>query len=100
MTQQIFIGNLPVEFDNNELQQYFVQFGEIIQVIIIREKNTKRSRGFGFITFVTASAAQEAIAVMDGTLIKERRVRVTLAQPYIKKSRFDLPVEAVLTIQE
>ena len=52
MTQQIFIGNFPVELENNELQQHFVQFGEIIQVIIIREKNTKRSRGFGFISLL------------------------------------------------
>ena len=70
MTQQIFIGNFPVELDHNELRQHFAQFGEMIQVIIIRDKNTKRSRGFGFITFATVAVAQKAVEVMDGSLIR------------------------------
>ena len=82
------------------MQRHFAPFGEMTQVIIIREQDTQRSRGFGFITFVTAAAAQKAIEVMSGSLMGGRRLRVTLARPLIKKSRSNLPVEAVSTTQE
>ncbi len=100
MTQQIFIGNFPLELENNELQRHFEAFGEMTQIIIIRERDTQHSRGFGFITFVTAAAAQKAIEVMNGSLMGGRQLRVTLARPRMKKSRSNLPAEAVLTTQE
>ena len=86
MTQQIFIGNLSSDFEQDEFRRHFSPFGEITEVFIIRDRETRRSRGFGFITFVTEAAAKKAIPAMNGDMIAGRPERVTLARPLVKKS--------------
>lgn len=86
MIQQIFIGNLSPELEQDELRRHFAPFGEITEIFIIRDRETRRSRGFGFITFATEAAAQKAIVAMNGVMIAGRPARVTLARPFIKKS--------------
>ena len=86
MTQQIFIGNLSHDLEQDEFRRHFSPFGEITEIFIIRDRDTQRSRGFGFITFATEAAAKKAIAVMNGSMIAGRPARVTLARPFVKKS--------------
>lgn len=91
MTQQIFIGNLSHDFEQDELQRHFAPFGEITEIIIIHDRETRRSRGFGFITFATEAAAKKALVAMNGATIGGRSVRVTPARPFVKKSSGSLP---------
>ena len=86
MTQQIFIGNLSHDLEQDEFQRHFSPFGEITEILIIRDRETGRSRGFGFITFATEAAAKQAVTAMNGAMIAGRPARVMLARPLVKKS--------------
>jgi len=81
MTQQnqLFVGNLSFKVDENELQSHFEKFGEITIVKIPTDRDTGRKRGFAFITFENAEAANEALS-MDGKELDGRAIRVNIAQ--------------------
>jgi RNA recognition motif-containing protein len=52
ITNKIFVGGLPVPLDEKELKRVFSTFGAITDIVIIQDKNTKQSRGFGFVEFI------------------------------------------------
>ena len=85
MKNQIFIKNLPYTLTQEELKRHFAPLGDITQVLVIEDRETKRSRGFGFITFATEASAQNAIDTMNGQLLEGRRLQVSLARPFVKK---------------
>lgn len=68
-SSKIFIGNLPIDQSEEQLEQtlyeLFSAFGEIADLFLVRNKETGRHRGFGFICFTTAEAAQNATALND-----------------------------------
>ena len=68
-SSKIFIGNLPIDQSEAQLEQtlyeLFSAFGEIVDLFLVRNKETGRHRGFGFICFTTAEAAQNAVALND-----------------------------------
>ena len=74
-------GNLAWETTQEELQELFSQFGEVEEAIIITDKFSGRSKGFGFVTFTDDSAADEAIAKLNETEFKGRKVFVNEAKP-------------------
>jgi cold-inducible RNA-binding protein len=77
---KVFIGGLSWNTDNEGLRQAFEQFGDIQDARVITDRETGRSRGFGFVTFGNAEAAQEAIARMDGTELDGRNIKVNVAE--------------------
>lgn len=79
MSNKIFVGNLSYSADPSELESLFKEFGEIQDVKIVKDRDTGRSRGFGFITFATADEAKKALS-MDGKEISGRKIRVNLAE--------------------
>ena len=81
MSKQIFIANLSNHLTTEELKEYFSPYGEITHAFIAKDRETQRSRGFGFVTFSTEAAAQQAIQKMDGKKIEGRPARVMLARP-------------------
>lgn len=85
MSTQIYIANLSYEISEDALKQYFASFGEITAAIIIRDRGTQRSKGFGFITFATEAAAQQAVQAMNDKILEGRSLKVTIARPFVKK---------------
>jgi RNA recognition motif-containing protein len=80
MGNKLFVGSLAWATDSDGLRAAFEKFGEITDAVVILERDTGRSRGFGFVTFAEDSAAQDAIAGMDGQDLDGRNIRVNEAQ--------------------
>ena len=79
MSSKLFVGGLPWAVDSARLEEVFSEFGEIVEAKVIVDRETGRSRGFGFVTYSTPEAAQDALA-LDGQDVDGRRVRVDLAR--------------------
>ncbi len=80
MANKLYVGNLSYSTESDSLHQLFSQYGEIVSVNVITDRDTGRPRGFGFVEMATADAAQAAIAALDGTELDGRRLRVNEAQ--------------------
>ena len=76
---KIFVGNLSWNTSENDMYDQFSSYGQIEQCRLITDRETGRSRGFGFITFADAESAESAIAEMDGRDIDGRTLRVNQA---------------------
>ena len=75
---KLFIGNLAFRATEEELEEAFGQYGELEEVKIIMDRETGRSRGFAFVTFVDAASAKDALA-LDGSTVSGRDMRVSIA---------------------
>jgi cold-inducible RNA-binding protein len=80
MGNKLFIGGLSWGTNDDTLRSAFEGFGEITDAKVITERDTGRSRGFGFVTFRDNNAAQTAIQQMDGSQLDGRSIRVNEAQ--------------------
>ncbi len=81
MGKRIYVGNLPWSITKDKLEGLFSSFGEIEEALVIANKYTGRSRGFGFVTFKTNKDADEAIGKMDGKEVEGRSLVVKEARP-------------------
>ena len=77
----IFVGNLNYNLSETELKDVFEEFGEVSSVKIIKDRDTGRGKGFGFIEMPNDTEANAAISGLDGKEIKGRNVRVSVAKP-------------------
>lgn len=75
---KVYVGNLPYRTDDAELEQLFGAYGEVTEVRIVMDRESGRSKGFGFITFAEAEGANNALKA-DGTELQGRKLRVNLA---------------------
>ena len=80
MSNKLFIGGLSWDTTDASLAQAFEGFGNVVEAKVITDRETGRSRGFGFVTFDNESSATDAIAAMDGQMIDGRTVKVNVAQ--------------------
>lgn len=80
MGKKLFVGGLSWNTDEEGLKETFCAFGELDEVKIVVDRETGRSRGFGFVTFSTPNEANEAIAKLDGTNLDGRTIRVSEAK--------------------
>ena len=81
MGNNLFVGGLAWATTDDSLRESFESFGTVTEAKVIMDRETGRSRGFGFVTFETDEQAQEAIAGMDGQNLEGRTIRVNVAQP-------------------
>jgi RNA recognition motif-containing protein len=81
MSKRIYVGNLPWSVTRDKLQELFSSFGEIEDAIVVANKYTGRSRGFGFVTFKNDADADKAIAEMEGKDVEGRNLNVKEARP-------------------
>ncbi len=79
MSMKLFVGGLSWDTDTEGLRRGFENFGQIDDVAVILDRDTGRSRGFGFVTFADAEAGKAAMAAMDGAELDGRTVRVNEA---------------------
>jgi RNA recognition motif-containing protein len=78
---KLYVGNLPYKVSEADLKQAFEAFGEVESAAIIMDRETGRSKGFGFVEMPDASAAQAAIAGMNGKELDGRNLNVSEARP-------------------
>ena len=78
---RIYIGNLPYDVTEEELQQEFQAYGEVASVSIISDKFSGRPKGFGFVEMGSQSEGEAAIAGLNGKVLKERTIVVNEARP-------------------
>jgi cold-inducible RNA-binding protein len=79
MTTKVFVGGLSWGTNDDQLFRAFEKFGSVVEARVITDRDTGRSRGFGFVTFEDAAAAQSAIEGMDGKTLDGRAIRVNEA---------------------
>lgn len=77
---KIYVGNLPYTVAEDELRGLFGSFGEIIKISLIRDKATRKSKGYAFIEFTQASEAEQAVKAMNGRDEGGRPLRVNIAE--------------------
>lgn len=77
----IYVGNLPREATEADLQQEFQAFGQVASATIIKDKYSGESRGFGFVEMASQAEAQSAIAGLNGKDLKGRALSVNEARP-------------------
>ncbi len=78
---KLYCGNLSFSMTNDDLRQLFAQFGEIVEANVITDRQTGRSKGFGFVELTSAEAAQAAIEALNETEVNGRTIFVKVAQP-------------------
>ena len=79
--KNVYVGNLPFSTDENQLRELFEQFGSVDKANIITDRETGRSRGFGFVEMPDASAADDAIAKLHDSELDGRKLTVNEARP-------------------
>jgi RNA recognition motif-containing protein len=83
----IYVSNLSFNVQDEELKQVFAPYGEVTSAKIINDRESGRSRGFGFVEMSDDTASKKAIAELDGTSLDNRTISVTEARPKEEKSR-------------
>jgi RNA recognition motif-containing protein len=78
---RLYVGNLSFDTTEAELREAFEPFGAIVDVTIVRDHNTERSRGFGFVTLSNAAEGKAAIEGLHGTKLQGRNLTVNEARP-------------------
>ena len=79
--KKLFVGNLPWGINNDSLRELFASVGEVVEAMVITDRMSGRSKGFGFVTFATEEAAQAAIAQLNEKEIEGRKIIVNVARP-------------------
>ena len=81
MAKKLFVGNLSFTIADEQLSAIFSPFGNIVSAIVVKDKFSGRSKGFGFVEFETEEDAQKAMQALDGTDQDGRNMAVKEALP-------------------
>ena len=82
---KLYVGNLPWSIDDNALKELFTSYGDVEEAVLIKDKFSGRSKGFGFVTFTDDAAAQKAIEEMNEKDIEGRPLTVSEAKPMVPR---------------
>ena len=85
MEKKLYVGNLSYSIDDTTLRDHFSQAGTIVEAVVIIDRDSGRSKGFGFVEFSDAEEAKKAIEMFDEQDLDGRNLRVSEARP--KKPR-------------
>lgn len=78
---KLFVGSLPWAIDDNKLAELFSKFGTVVSAQVVKDRETGRSRGFGFVEMSSEAEAQEAIKQLNGSDMDGRKLIVNMARP-------------------
>jgi RNA recognition motif-containing protein len=81
MSNKVYVGNMSYRTNEEGLRNLFSNFGEVSSVTVIHDRETGRSKGFGFVEMVDSEAAQAAISALNDRDFEGRRLKVNLALP-------------------
>ena len=79
--KKLYVGNLPYSVADSDLQESFSQYGSLVSASVIMDRETGRSKGFGFVEFDDDNAAEEAMNAMNGQDMQGRSLVVNEARP-------------------
>ena len=86
MSIKLYVGNLAFATDADALRNHFSQFGAVEDSFVASDRETGRSRGFGFVEMSDEAAAQKAIKELNGAMVDGRSMSVTVAKPREERS--------------
>lgn len=86
MSKKLYIGNLSYETSSSDLETLLAAHGTVLSAEVITDRNTGRSKGFGFVEMDSASEADAAIAALNGQLHGDRQLTVSEAKPRAPRS--------------
>lgn len=81
MAKKLFVGSLPWEVDDAKLAEIFSQAGTVTSAQVIKDRQTGRSRGFGFVEMSSDAEADNAVANLNGSDVDGRKIVVNVARP-------------------
>ena len=87
MAQKIYVGNMNYATTEDALTSLFSQYGEVVSAVVIKDRYTDQSKGFGFVEMTDAEAADAAIATLNGKDLDGRKLRVNIAEEKPRNSR-------------
>ncbi len=82
----IYVSNLSFAVQDEDLREFFAEYGEVSSAKVIKDKFTNRSKGFGFVEMPDDAAAQKVIAELDGGIVEGRAIKVMVAKPREERS--------------
>jgi RNA recognition motif-containing protein len=77
----IYVSNLSFNVQDEDLREFFAEYGEVSSAKVIMDRETNRSRGFGFVEMSDDTSAKKAIAELDGATVEGRTIKVMEAKP-------------------
>ncbi|MCB9134586.1 MAG: RNA-binding protein [Anaerolineales bacterium] len=86
METRLYVGNLAYQTTEEELQELFAQAGTVKSVALIKDRETGRSKGFGFVEMETQAETEKAISLFHGATLRERALTVNVARPREERS--------------
>ena len=87
MNNKLYVGNISYQTDESGLEQAFSEFGTVKSVRIVKDRETGRSKGFGFVEMENESDAQRCIENLDGKEVVGRSIRVNIAKERERSER-------------
>ncbi|HJQ77150.1 MAG TPA: RNA-binding protein [Acidimicrobiia bacterium] len=81
MSTNLFVGNLTFATTTSDLETMFAEYGEVADAQVITDRDTGRSRGFGFVEMATSEDAEKAISSLNGKSVSGRELKVNVAKP-------------------
>lgn len=87
MSQKIYVGNLGFSVSNDDLKAKFEQYGNVESAKVIMDRDSGRSKGFGFVEMSTSQEAQDAIGALNGSEYEGRTMTVNEAKPMVPRER-------------
>ncbi|KAL0924439.1 hypothetical protein M5K25_005269 [Dendrobium thyrsiflorum] len=85
---RVYVGNLPWQVDDTRLEQLFSEHGKVLSARVVYDRESGRSRGFGFVTMESKSELDDAIAALDGQILDGRTIRVNVAEERPRRGSF------------
>lgn len=85
MDFKLYVGNLPYTVTTDDLKQLFVQAGNVTDAVVIMDRQTNRSKGFGFVTMSSQEEMNKAIEMFNEKDFQGRNLRVNAARPQEKR---------------
>jgi RNA recognition motif-containing protein len=85
----IYVSNLSFNVQDEDLREYFAPYGEVTSAKVITDRETGKSRGFGFVEMSDDTASQKAISELNGATVENREINVSEAKPKENKPSRD-----------
>ncbi len=89
----IYVSNLSFNVVDEDLMDFFTEYGQVVSAKVILDKYTGTSRGFGFVEMPNEQQALKAIEELDGGIVEGRTISVTVAKPREERNNRNLPQE-------
>jgi cold-inducible RNA-binding protein len=81
VSTKLFVGSLPWSIDDQKLQEAFEEHGEVVSAKVVKDRETGRSRGFGFVEMESQESATKAISALNNAQLGGRNIVVNVAKP-------------------